>query len=296
MKILVYEYITGGGLVNEEIPASLAYEGEMMLAALLNDLLEIKNIEVCIIRDARLRLKDALITHAKLSVVYVSSQEQFDQCFSNLIAYCEAVWPIAPETDKILADISTHVEKVEKILLSSTSTAVQLTGNKLITCKVLNENNISVVSSVLADADSHPKCYPVVLKPVDGVGCEESYLISSAEEYQCQMQEHVGRAPMILQPFIAGFTLSLSVLFCNGYGQLVSCNEQKMEILKQQFKLRECRVNIFPDHREQYQRLVEKIALALPELWGYVGIDCVVTPSGPVVLEINPRLTTSYVG
>jgi predicted ATP-grasp superfamily ATP-dependent carboligase len=29
-------------------------------------------------------------------------------------------------------------------------------------------------------------------------------------------------------------------------------------------------------------------------LWGYVGVDLVLTGDGPVVLEINPRLTTSY--
>ena len=296
MKIFVYEYITGGGLVNEVIPAALAYEGELMLMALLNDLLEIKNMEVCITRAARLRLNNELNTHTKLSVVYVSSQEQFDQYFSDLIARCEAIWPIAPETDNILAEICACVEKAGKILLASTSTAVKLAGNKLMTCNVMNENNISVVSSVSADSDSSPRCYPLVLKPVDGVACEDTYLIESGEEYQRLIQEHVGPAQMILQPFIAGSTLSLSALFSNGYGQLLSCNEQKTEILNHQFELRECRVNIFPDKREQYQSLVEKIAQALPELWGYVGIDCIASKLGPVVLEINPRLTISYAG
>jgi predicted ATP-grasp superfamily ATP-dependent carboligase len=31
-------------------------------------------------------------------------------------------------------------------------------------------------------------------------------------------------------------------------------------------------------------------------LWGYAGIDLILTAGGPVILEINPRLTTSYVG
>jgi predicted ATP-grasp superfamily ATP-dependent carboligase len=30
-------------------------------------------------------------------------------------------------------------------------------------------------------------------------------------------------------------------------------------------------------------------------LFGYVGVDLIATDSCPVVLEINPRLTTSYV-
>ena len=35
---------------------------------------------------------------------------------------------------------------------------------------------------------------------------------------------------------------------------------------------------------------------ALPGLRGYVGIDLVLTDAGPVVIEVNPRLTTAYLG
>jgi predicted ATP-grasp superfamily ATP-dependent carboligase len=34
----------------------------------------------------------------------------------------------------------------------------------------------------------------------------------------------------------------------------------------------------------------------MPDLWGYVGIDLIDGATGPLVLEVNPRLTTSYVG
>ena len=36
--------------------------------------------------------------------------------------------------------------------------------------------------------------------------------------------------------------------------------------------------------------------MAIPGLWGYVGVDLMLAKEGPVVLEINPRLTTSYCG
>jgi predicted ATP-grasp superfamily ATP-dependent carboligase len=31
-------------------------------------------------------------------------------------------------------------------------------------------------------------------------------------------------------------------------------------------------------------------------LWGYAGIDFIDTDAGPLALEVNPRLTTSYAG
>ncbi len=31
-------------------------------------------------------------------------------------------------------------------------------------------------------------------------------------------------------------------------------------------------------------------------MWGYVGVDIILTERGPVVLEVNPRLTAAYAG
>jgi predicted ATP-grasp superfamily ATP-dependent carboligase len=38
------------------------------------------------------------------------------------------------------------------------------------------------------------------------------------------------------------------------------------------------------------------VAEAIPGLWGYAGIDLIETPEQILVLEINPRLTTSFAG
>ncbi len=42
--------------------------------------------------------------------------------------------------------------------------------------------------------------------------------------------------------------------------------------------------------------LAQRVAEALPGLWGYVGVDFILSDAGAMVLEVNPRLTTSYVG
>jgi len=43
-------------------------------------------------------------------------------------------------------------------------------------------------------------------------------------------------------------------------------------------------------------RAAEKAVETLEGLKGYVGVDMILTDEEPVVIEINPRLTTSYVG
>ncbi len=35
---------------------------------------------------------------------------------------------------------------------------------------------------------------------------------------------------------------------------------------------------------------------AFPGLRGYVGVDVLLTEAGPLVIEVNPRLTTAYLG
>ena len=58
-----------------------------------------------------------------------------------------------------------------------------------------------------------------------------------------------------------------------------------------------CSVNVNNQMADFYRTLVQRMAKAMPGLWGYVGIDLIESAEqGPLVLEINPRLTTSYVG
>jgi hypothetical protein len=47
---------------------------------------------------------------------------------------------------------------------------------------------------------------------------------------------------------------------------------------------------------EVARRAAEALAAAAGGLRGYLGIDLVLADGGPRVIEINPRLTTSYLG
>jgi predicted ATP-grasp superfamily ATP-dependent carboligase len=38
------------------------------------------------------------------------------------------------------------------------------------------------------------------------------------------------------------------------------------------------------------------VAAALPDLWGIIGVDLIDTKQELQVLEVNPRITTSYAG
>jgi predicted ATP-grasp superfamily ATP-dependent carboligase len=100
----------------------------------------------------------------------------------------------------------------------------------------------------------------------------------------------------VAQPWIDGPALSLSLLCADGVARLLSCNRQLISIAGGRLALEGITVNAVPDAGGQLAALGGRIAAAIPDLWGYVGVDLVATADGPVVLEINPRLTTSYCG
>jgi predicted ATP-grasp superfamily ATP-dependent carboligase len=201
---------------------------------------------------------------------------------------------IAPETCHILADCCRLIEQQNKILLTSPSSVVQLTGNKLETIKRLQQFDIAVVPSALLADDLIDTAGSWVIKPIDGVGCEGCEKISDQHGLQRLKQELEDQSKYIIQPYIEGKSISLSCLFKKGISVLICCNEQKIERLDGRFYLTACEVNIAV--QDQYHHLVNAIAKALPELWGYVGIDLLETADQQLVLEINPRLTTSYAG
>jgi predicted ATP-grasp superfamily ATP-dependent carboligase len=55
-------------------------------------------------------------------------------------------------------------------------------------------------------------------------------------------------------------------------------------------------VNGLIQYQPLFTQLAKRIAAAIPSLNGYVGVDVIVDNADVYVVEINPRITTSYIG
>jgi predicted ATP-grasp superfamily ATP-dependent carboligase len=93
-----------------------------------------------------------------------------------------------------------------------------------------------------------------------------------------------------------GESLSLCGLFAQGKAILLSVNRQHIHQQDNTFMLKGCCVNTIADENGIFSGLIQQIAAAIPELWGYAGVDLIRNKGGLHVLEINPRLTSSYAG
>jgi predicted ATP-grasp superfamily ATP-dependent carboligase len=76
----------------------------------------------------------------------------------------------------------------------------------------------------------------------------------------------------------------------------LSVNRQRITVHEGSFRYHGSVVNALADAGGRFQALAQSIVAAIAGLWGYFGVDLVVSDSGPVVVDVNPRLTTSYAG
>lgn len=293
MRILVCEYVTGGGMpADRPIPASLAREGDMMLGALLGDLLDVPGVELVVTRDARLAPLSAPV-HSICTEGPPASWILWEELTRSV----DAVWPIAPETDGALERLTRLVESSGSRLLNSRADAVAVTASKSATASALAAAGLAVAPVWPLDGskgDGPKGSGPWVVKPDDGAGCLDTSLLRDPAEWT-RWRAATDGAGFVVQPFVAGEPASLSLLCRDGRAWLLTVNRQQVELSGSSFVYRGGIVGGLMSSRE-LARLAQGVASALPGLRGCVGIDFIATPNGPVVLEVNPRLTTSYVG
>lgn len=288
MNLFVFEFVSGGGLGGEPLPATLAREGDMMLRALLNDLAEISGVCVLASRDPRLPPLPGV------RAIVPTPGEDAAALYARGAAGADAAWPIAPETGGALERLARETLGLGKILLGCDPDAIRLATSKRATAHALRAAGVSAVPTVANGDPVPPLPGAWVVKPDDGAGCDGTFLVPDWRAARDHLAGDSGR--LVAQPWIDGPALSLSLLCRDGRALLLSGNHQDVRISHGRPSLEAIAVNAVPDRDGRLAELARRIATAVPGLWGYVGVDLVLSPRGPVVLEINPRLTTSYCG
>lgn len=264
-----------------------------MLQALLTELKALPDLQATLMLDARCEITEL---PADTRLIRLSASDDYRAILSALLDHCDVFWPIAPEADRILADIKRLADHHGKPTVLPDIQTIELCTDKLATFRQLQACGLPVIatfSAALAPVGEGA----VVIKPRDGVGCDACHVLADGRMLDDFLDMLSDKQQFIVQPYVDGDTLSLSCLFRDGRGELLCVNRQHLHIHDGRIGLAGCTVNVEPDRDGRYRQLVERIGAALPGLFGYIGIDIIATPSqGPVIVEINPRLTTSYAG
>lgn len=277
-----------------------------MRDALLKDLAQLQQYEIHTLHDVRLEVSE----HVMHSLPVVPGS--FRQVFTEALKKVDFVWLIAPETSGTMLELSEICYEAEArengpVFIGS-GFDTMLTGTSKTLCfEALTAANIhtlpvyageDLIQDAFFETLTHLPEMQWVAKPEDGAGCEGIRLFDSLAELRNWITKEDRYLNYLAQPYQVGIAASISMLCRNGKAWLLSCNQQHIEYQAHHFSLRGVSVNGMSRYWQRFDTLARKIAQMLPDALGYLGADVIVDAENDkiYVLEINPRLTTSYAG
>mgnify|MGYP003624440198 CR=1 FL=1 len=303
MKVFVYEHITSGALINESLPASLAREGNEMLAAIVHDMSLLTNIELIILRDFRLGPLLDILENARHHCLMIDNDATFQLHYASSVKDADAVFIIAPETDGLLQNLQQSVLDQNTQLLGCKPTATQICTDKVICHQQLMSNNVLTPHTITAkewSLNPFNSSSGFIVKPRDGAGCIDTLFFANRSALTTWLRlSSIELEQTIIQPYIEGNAISLSVLVDDKTCRVLAINQQHIKLENDQLSFHGCCVNGIAETQfnpAQAAAIAQQTQYAIPGLWGFIGIDLILTDDEAYIVDINPRLTTSYVG
>jgi hypothetical protein len=305
---LVYEHISGGGYAGQPISLSVLSEGFGMLRSIVSDF-KSAGSEVTVLLDARLsKLNPPIAADCTIPVFYPKEAEKL---LINAAKINDAVYVIAPETGQTLQSLVELVESIGQVSLNCTARAIQKVADKAVLYEMLKKNGLPTPNTVMLNVGvglaevkqviRSKFSYPVVFKPVDGVSCGGLSIVkedAQVEKAVAKIKAESAGKHFIVQEFTDGEAASVSVLCTGGKALAISLNRQNVKVAGPEAVSSYEGGTVPFNHplKQEAFSVGEKVAGSFSGLRGYVGVDLVLVKDKPFVVDVNPRLTTSYVG
>lgn len=288
MDLLLYEWCCSGGLAGAAAP--FAREGRLMLEALVADAVKQPGFDVGVLVESGLTMplpsgvrRLTVPRHAEIEALVDAARR--------------AAWTVivAPESDGILSDRIRRVREAGGRVLAPRDEAIAIASDKQATIDALAARGVPVPAGCsLPVGRPSPLDFrlPAVRKARRGCGCEHLRLVHTAESPATTV-------PTRLEALVTGVPVGVSLL-CGTAGVI------PLPPLRQRFSYGDVPRYTGgeplepPALAERAAGLAVRAAAAISPEAGWLGIDMVLGDRGDGrddrVLEINPRVTTSFVG
>jgi predicted ATP-grasp superfamily ATP-dependent carboligase len=299
MRILVHEFASGGGFAGREVPTSLAREGSAMRTALVSDLAALGCHHIVATADARFPLA------APRGVEVVTLPSGGPAALDDVIDSVDAVWIVAPETNRCLERLAAKVERKGKKLIGPDAAAIRRASNKSFLPWRLARYGIPHPRTRVVHEQTDWRStvrhlgYPVVVKPARGAGCQGVCLARNDRELSDAMQiarRADGTGSLVLQQYVSGDAASVTLVANGRHAVALTVNAQWMRASTTMFRYGGGTTPFRHPLAGRAAVAAVRACEALTGLRGYIGVDVVLTESDAVVIEVNPRLTTAYLG
>ena len=100
----------------------------------------------------------------------------------------------------------------------------------------------------------------------------------------------------VFQEYLDGDIISVNTYFNNNIFRILSVNEQIYTIKERKFTLEKFIYGKFNDRIKDIDNCIENIVNKYQGINGFIGFDIIRNNGKNLLIDINPRLTTSYVG
>ncbi|PVX24571.1 MAG: hypothetical protein CW716_09790 [Candidatus Bathyarchaeum sp.] len=304
---MIVEYVSGGGYGDQKISSSILSEGYGMLRSLISDC-KTAGHNVTTLLDSR--LKEFSPPNQADNAIYVASPTELLTKLKEHSSAADGTYVIAPESNQVLEKLVESIEDSGGTSLNCSVDAIKRVSNKMKAYETLKKTGLKVPETVLLNINekigtikqiTKELGHPLVVKPLDGVGCDGISIIEDEDaiaDATKKVAHESSNKQCIAQTMIRGKASSVCVMSTGDKVVAITLNSQFVTLGTPDEESGYLGGVVPFDHvlEKEALRAAEKAVEAVRGLRGYVGVDMILTDEEPVVMEINPRLTTSYIG
>ncbi|MDA1231797.1 MAG: ATP-grasp domain-containing protein [Planctomycetota bacterium] len=329
LRILVAEYLLANAGASSTAAKSMLDEASVMLAAVVSDIAQLPDVTVTVLLSAG---SDASFRKSRTNTHILRAELQPETltsilCGDSAPSAFDAVLLIAPECNGILVSLLKTVQQNHVSPIRSFNLDWQLAevfSDKRATDAWLRQHGIATIPTRTIDdataealhaaasqnlfiqTDPSQTHQYAVLKPRDGAGAEDVRIVPYSQRSLLDLpHQFADNDRWILQPFMPGVACSIGFIGGGQHGSTTILPPARQTIVATDgsFSYHGGEIPCEPAIASRIEPVAKQLAAAFGSFDGYVGADLLVDLSAPqdsatsvVVVEINPRLCTSYVG
>lgn len=308
LRILVTEYFCAGG-GGARLPRGLLVEARAILQAALEDFGALRGARVLTLRRPGLAL--GLPAPHEARAVRPGG---LAAAFRRALEEADAALVVAPERDAVLLRLTRIVERAGVLNLGCASGAVRIASDKWLTHRALVRAGVAQPRTALLSARSgrarlwtgeralRRPAAGWIVKPLDGYACMGLRAVPPGGDLRAAARaaaRHTRRRRLLLQERLFGIDASVSLVGDGERAIPLVLNGQRLARTEragraEAFEYAGGFAPLPHPHARAALRAAARAAEAIPGLRGYFGADLVLGRQGPAVVDVNPRLTTSY--
>ena len=232
----------------------------------------------------------------KASVVEATDHDALFASWTTAAKDCDVAVIVAPESNGVLAKAVSILRASGVDVIAPSADFLRIASDKLLTARALFAGSVKHPPYLAVGDDRYHETMlgydRYILKPRDGCGTQSIRTFNSLDDAMDELTEEA-----LIQPWLPGQPISVSLIASGSHQAYLPAVSQTISEDTCSYGGGSGPLNADAQRRST-ALAARAVSTMPPSARGFVGLDLLLgdDPSDDCVIEINPRLTTSYVG